>query len=73
MQGWFIGLTRFYDQRHHIEDIVAGWLLGLAFAAWFFWQTTAAVAAIGARMAPGVGSKGTPATSDSAAVGPVEP
>eukprot|EP00892_Ulva_mutabilis_P012617 jgi/Ulvmu1/9728/UM055_0068.1 len=32
--AWYVGLSRYIDNKHHIEDIVAGYLLGLVFAVW---------------------------------------
>lgn len=32
---WFVGLSRYIDNKHHIEDIIGGWLLGTLFALLF--------------------------------------
>ena len=41
MQIWSVGVSRYVDNKHHIEDIVAGWILGATFAAWGVWVTLA--------------------------------
>lgn len=32
---WFVGISRYIDNKHHIEDIIGGWLLGALFATLF--------------------------------------
>lgn len=49
MQAWYVGLSRYVDNKHHIEDIVAGYLLGLVFAAWAAAECFIAQRAIAAR------------------------
>ena len=36
---WWIGVSRFRDNYHQVEDIVAGWFLGTFCAIWAVWQT----------------------------------
>ncbi|KAF8067409.1 MCM5 [Scenedesmus sp. PABB004] len=43
--SWFIGMTRFWDNRHHISDIVGGFLLAIIFS------TPYAVKAVGLHVA----------------------
>jgi len=38
-QIWLVGVSRFVDNKHAIEDIVAGWMLGATFAVWAAWET----------------------------------
>lgn len=51
VQAWYVGLSRYIDNKHAIEDIVAGWLLGLVFAAWAAAECFVAQRALAARFA----------------------
>lgn len=49
--AWYTGLSRYIDNKHSIEDIVAGWLLGLVFAVWATVECFVAQRALAARFA----------------------
>jgi hypothetical protein len=51
MQCGAVGLSRYIDNRHHIEDIIGGWFLGALFAFWFAWECASTVDDIGRKFA----------------------
>lgn len=34
VQAWYVGVSRYIDNKHSIEDIIAGFFLGLVAAVW---------------------------------------
>lgn len=56
MQCGSIGLSRYVDNRHHIEDIMCGWFLGFLFAFWFAWECASTVNDIALKFAQDKGT-----------------
>ena len=50
-QVWTIGASRYTDNKHSVGDIVAGWLLGMFFAAVALWNCLVLQQRIAARYA----------------------
>jgi hypothetical protein len=48
---WWVGVSRFRENFHQIEDIVAGWFLGTMMATWALWQTAITQRNMNARFA----------------------
>ena len=49
VQAWYIGLSRYIDNKHSIEDIMAGNFLGIVFAVWATTECFIAQRSIAAR------------------------